>query len=627
MRVTTLVFTAAALLASAAPARAQEQEQALRGWLHVVWDGERTVNNPDGVEFFVVDARGVGSRLLVQEPGGEPRLRLALLEGHFVEVRGERVQEPLPAQSPAVRLRALRDVAQPAPMRAANAIAAVVQPAPFVTLMCRFADEPPPFTAAVVHAMVGQTYPGMGHFYAELSGSPSIMAGNAVAGWFALPQPRAAYVQGTSTDFSGLVRDCVGAADPSVDFSGFTGINLQFSGALSIRSTPPYDTLSFGGGWTVTVDGQTRSVGMTWLSRQHVGNYVVYSHEMGHALGWPHSSGDYGQEYDSNWDMMSRGYLHFTQQYGWLTIHTIAPHKDKVGWIPESRRWLPPPGSQQTALLERSALPTSTGYLIARTPLPDGSFYTAEVRRVAGYDTPLPGEAVVLHRVVNGRAYVVDPDLNGNPNDEGAMWRVGETFTDAAHGISLRVDGQSASGFTVTITGGAPPLSITSDSLRPGGTMGSAYADTLRATGVSGSGAWSVSAGTLPSGLALDAATGVISGVPAQAGAFTLTATFAAAGRQAQKRLTTHVVKPQLQPAAVVDQLLGTGALTPDQARFLDLLGNRNGRVDVGDVRAWLMDNSQLSASQAAELNEILNAIGGGDPRHEGTAPASPEKP
>ena len=39
----------------------------------------------------------------------------------------------------------------------------------------------------------------------------------------------------------------------------------------------------------------------------------------------------------------------------------------------------------------------------------------------------------------------------------------------------------------------------------------------------------------------------------------------------------------------MLDQLLGAGALKADEARFLDLQGNANGRLDVGDVRAWMI--------------------------------------
>ena len=52
-------------------------------------------------------------------------------------------------------------------------------------------------------------------------------------------------------------------------------------------------------------------------------------------------------------------------------------------------------------------------------------------------------------------AQVVDVDNNGDPNDAGAMWTPGETFTDAANGITVTVNAQTATGFQVTIKRGA----------------------------------------------------------------------------------------------------------------------------------------------------------------------------
>jgi M6 family metalloprotease-like protein len=505
----------------------------------------------------------------------------------------------------------------------------------------------------------------MGHYYAELSWNPAIMSGNRVAGWFRMPHPRRRYIEGTAVDYGALVHDCTGAAADKVHLPDYFGINLQFSGALTVRQTPPYDTLSFGGSWTLVNDGQARQYGVTWISRGHATNYVVYAHEMGHALGWPHSSMRRDQEYDSPWDVMSVGYLNFTREFGWLSIHTIAPHKDARGWIPASRHWLPAAGIEEEGVLVRTALPPASGYLAARLPLDPSTFYTVESRRLAGYDTPLPAEAVVIHQVVNGRAYAVDIGGDPQPNGLGAALRPGMTFTDSVHGISVEGLSEDEEGFRLrirrgwllgltvggagrvvdasraidceaecrqvygergaTVTLSAEPAAgssllgwggacsgtgecqlamhgdrrvtalfddgttlIPSDSLRPPAVMGAPYQDRLDLTGSAGSWVWSVVAGALPPGIQLEADSGELHGIPEAAGVFHFTAAAHSISGAALRPLAIQVSQPSLSLDEVLDQLLGAGKLMVDELRFLDLQGNRNGRFDLGDVRAWL---------------------------------------
>ena len=78
--------------------------------------------------------------------------------------------------------------------------------------------------------------------------------------------------------------------------------------------------------------------------------------------------------------------------------------------------------------------------------------------------------------------------------------------------------------YTVTIA--AAPIVVNPASL-PAATVGTAYSQTVSATGGTGSYTYSVSAGALPAGLTLNAARGVISGTPTTAGAssFTIRAT------------------------------------------------------------------------------------------------------
>src|SRR5919202_1963968 len=74
-----------------------------------------------------------------------------------------------------------------------------------------------------------------------------------------------------------------------------------------------------------------------------------------------------------------------------------------------------------------------------------------------------PAEAVVIHKVdttlPDRNAQVVDPDGNGDPNDAGARFLPGETFKDAANGISVRVNDVTANSYNLTINPSAaqPP--------------------------------------------------------------------------------------------------------------------------------------------------------------------------
>lgn len=132
------------------------------------------------------------------------------------------------------------------------------------------------------------------------------------------------------------------------------------------------------------------------------------------------------------------------------------------------------------------------------------------------------------------------------------------------------------------------PVQVVSAAARPGAVMGASYADTLRAAdGPLAARRWSIVAGALPEGLALDSLTGALSGVAAAHGAFEFTARVSAGSSVAERALALGVSEPVLDSAAVIQAMLGGAALHADLARYLDLAGNRNGKLDVGDVLAW----------------------------------------
>lgn len=145
---------------------------------------------------------------------------------------------------------------------------------------------------------------------------------------------------------------------------------------------------------------------------------------------------------------------------------------------------------------------------------------------------------------------------------------------------------------------GGDLLQIANTSLRAG-VVGAAYADTLRIVAPPGAVTWSVVSGTLPPGITLAATTGVLSGIPAQDGAFPLTVRGDAASRSGFGTFTITVTEPTVVVQAVATHLLGGAPVDSVQQRFLDLQGNQNGKFDIGDFRAYLRAIGQLPLLQA----------------------------
>jgi hypothetical protein len=344
---------------------------------------------------------------------------------------------------------------------------AVTGSQPWVTILCRFADSPAtPKPRSYFEGLMGAAAPGLDHYWREVSYGAVDLTGSRVVGWYDLPQPRSHYVYAPSgstipqLDFQRSVEDCTAAADRDIHLPDFVGINLMFNDDL--------DCCSWGGAATLTRDGQPRTYGTTWIPPWGFAHQYVVAHEMGHGFGLPHSSGPYDSTYDSDWDVMSGGGrcapAHPT--YGCVGVHTIAYHKDLLGWIAPARKLSLAADAVATVVLERLAQPGSGGVLLAEVPLPGSTTrsYAIEARRAVGYDAEVPGEGVVIHQVDTTRsdrtAEVVDVDGNRDPNDDGARWIAPESFADAASRISMLVQETTATGMRVTIVTGGSGLVV-----------------------------------------------------------------------------------------------------------------------------------------------------------------------
>ena len=143
--------------------------------------------------------------------------------------------------------------------------------------------------------------------------------------------------------------------------------------------------------------------------------------------------------------------------------------------------------------------------------------------------------------------------ISGTPAATGST-----TFTVT----STDADGRTASASLIVVVSGPP--SVTTPSL-VGADNGTAYSQTLAGTGGTGPYTWAVASGTLPSGLTLNAATGVLSGTPAGVGSDTFTVSMTdGAGTTVTKTFTVAV---SAAPTVATPSLLGAdrgGAYSQD---------------------------------------------------------------
>lgn len=467
--------------------RAQQPpaQTTLTGVLTAVWGDPRANSqaNAPRLELHLTDAQGTTRTLHVDDAVLQAAGGLQALDGQQVLVT-QLAAAGVAAQSSTVEVQALR-LARPEEMTAAIAPPQpLTGPQPRALILCRFSDS----TATTPHdpsyfaGLMGASWPGINHYWWDVSYNNVDLNGTTVYGWYNLPNPRSYYVYDSNGDgsvelnFSRAADDCTAVADADVFFPAFNAIDLNFNDTL--------DCCAWGGHWPLNLDGVSRTYGMTWMPPWSQ-TIAVYAHESGHSLGFPHSSGPYNQTYDSNWDPMSSSWASCRSPhptYSCVPVHTIMFHKDLDLWIPEARRYLAADGSNATIAIESSSHPNGPGYLFAKIPIAGSTthFYIVEARRFGGYDDEIPGEGVIIHDVLTTRtdrvAQVIDADNNGDPNDAGAIWTPGESFVDAQNGITVTVNSESGAGYSVTIARGG---TVAATSVSPSAGTGLHQAFTL----------------------------------------------------------------------------------------------------------------------------------------------------
>lgn len=426
-----------------------DQPETIEGWFFVLWGDSE--DGMDSTERYYLNTDTESINLFFDEENRAEFQNLWTLNRKRVSLQGtwmlsdsEGVESAFQVDSISIiDVQSLDD----------TSALAVIGSQPWVSILCKFSDKSAePKNLNFFLGMLDSSSPGLDHYWRQVSYNQVNLVGSTAIGWYNLPQPHSYYVNNGQLNHNRAAQDCTGVADPYINFANFVGINLMFNHEL--------DGYAWGGGHYMTLDGVSKVWQVTWEPPWGYADITVIAHEMGHGFGLPHSSGKYGQTYDNRWDVMSDGWTDCSNSthvtYGCLGQHTISYHKDLLGWIDPSQKYVHT-GGTNTITLEQLALPQTSNYKMAQISIGGSStrFYTVEVRRKTGYDVKLPGQAVIIHEVDTSRnipAHVIDADGNGNTGDAGAMWVVGETFSDSANGISVSVLSSTSSGFQISIT-------------------------------------------------------------------------------------------------------------------------------------------------------------------------------
>ncbi|BCA53583.1 hypothetical protein W02_07230 [Nitrospira sp. KM1] len=144
--------------------------------------------------------------------------------------------------------------------------------------------------------------------------------------------------------------------------------------------------------------------------------------------------------------------------------------------------------------------------------------------------------------------------------------------------------------FSITISDGPPPLSITTSSPLPDGNVGRSYTVTVQAEGGTGALTWSVPSGSLPQNLNLDSATGTISGIPTAAGTSNFTLRVADGAGQTDAQPYSLTIIPPSPPTITTTSPLPGATVGQAYSQTLQAAGG-NGTL------TWSLASGSLPAN------------------------------
>jgi uncharacterized repeat protein (TIGR01451 family) len=335
----------------------------------------------------------------------------------------------------------------------------------WVTIPCKFSDvsaEPQP--QSYIDNLFDDIFPRLANYWKVTSYNKTIITDVQTLNWQVLPKTRDYYLSlPVNTRFIELYEDCTATADDQINYQEHFGINMVFNDF----EDSSYFNFGLGGQLCTTLDNEYRCRALTWLVVQGIKDVAWVAHEMGHAYGLYHSNnGDSDNNpYDNVWDVMSNwiyGCSYPPPQFGCRPMHTIAHHKDQLGWIDPNKKFAVASPGSYTLLLDHLAKPNTENYHIIVVPVSDNRWFTIEARQNdnSDYDVHLPNSGVLIHEIDTTRlepAWLVGASSDVTTSAFSGLWVVGETYTNYLENFSVAIDNETVDGYQVTIQKGQLP--------------------------------------------------------------------------------------------------------------------------------------------------------------------------
>lgn len=448
---------------------------------------ERTPSKGFGkstTEYSLIDSQGVRHTLSL-DPKISGSLNLVGRSGQKVTVTGSMISPASDAGGTLISAQAVtfkaNSQAEP-PIRGSK---------PFLSVACKFGDiAAEPQNVDFFKGQLSGTPFSFNNFIKEVSYGQVNLEGSNAVGWFTLPQPRSFYVKEVSkgggepklkADLDAIVQDCYTAATKQgTDFTPYFGVNFMFNANLDNSAygtasspLPPNDPNGKLYAYTMmpyapAEGGATNGDG--WETQ------AILGHEISHSFRSPHTGSSTGDEYGNSWDVVSKSEANCPANtdkvYGCISQYPAGVNLEMMNFFPNGRVVTYDPALKaQTYTLERLEQPTTSNPQLLKIPVNGNEkYYTVEARYRVGFDTKLPGDAVIIHDVDMSRKsgpkgpnsplglIVPRPDAPSEGSrgigDVGAMWNVGSRFEDKANNISITVKSATPTGFVVIVNDG-----------------------------------------------------------------------------------------------------------------------------------------------------------------------------